>query len=319
MPPKLIKTIESMLVVLAHILRVCVPNKVIIRLVYLIGKIFSYRVLYTLSERFFPIMLRGVSTSVRTKSIAREIDIPAQFEFDLSDYGECKYWLYPENYLVNFLATELDAGSVLIDIGANIGYHSILAALQTRPSQIICIEPHPGTFARLQRNIQLNGIRAHLLNIALNDKNEILELHEYPGSRGGSSVDGENLKRRKLESYEVKILRNKKILKVPSFSFDYLVDTDLAFRSILNARKIIVKMDTEGHESKIFHGMTRFLDSYRGKLTIISEAYRYDQAQLEAFMQLRGFKKYFVNSNGGLSDTIVNPDALYDDLIFIRN
>jgi hypothetical protein len=52
----------------------------------------------------------------------------------------------------------LQEGSTFIDVGAHVGYYSLLASTQVGPAgRVIAIEPNPHTLERLWRNIRLNN------------------------------------------------------------------------------------------------------------------------------------------------------------------
>src|SRR6185312_15602233 len=58
------------------------------------------------------------------------------------------------------IASCLQPGDTFIDIGANIGYFSLMAAKLVGPAgQVYAIEPWPPTLKILRHNIQLNGFR----------------------------------------------------------------------------------------------------------------------------------------------------------------
>lgn len=58
-----------------------------------------------------------------------------------------------------FLRTFLRPGQVVVDVGANIGTHAIVAALRVGPTgRVYACEAHPATAAFLRRNIRLNGL-----------------------------------------------------------------------------------------------------------------------------------------------------------------
>ena len=56
---------------------------------------------------------------------------------------------------------------LIVDLGANIGAFSLLAATRWPQAALICVEPHPGTFGYLSANIRDNSVRATLLQCAL--------------------------------------------------------------------------------------------------------------------------------------------------------
>lgn len=71
--------------------------------------------------------------------------------------------------------------SVILDIGANIGWYSLHLAhlLRDQPTQIYAFEPVPRTFAELTRNIALNGYgeTIHAFNHALGESEGALRFY----------------------------------------------------------------------------------------------------------------------------------------------
>ena len=63
-------------------------------------------------------------------------------------------------------------GDTIVDIGANVGSHSIpLAKMLGTTSRVYAFEPHPRTFAYLRANAALNRLpNLHLYNLALGDR-----------------------------------------------------------------------------------------------------------------------------------------------------
>jgi len=58
-----------------------------------------------------------------------------------------------------FFRTFLRPGQVVVDVGANIGMHAIVAALQVgSEGRVFACEAHPATAGYLRRNIRLNGL-----------------------------------------------------------------------------------------------------------------------------------------------------------------
>lgn len=63
-----------------------------------------------------------------------------------------------------FIRSVLRPGDVFVDVGANIGYYTILGAL--RGCRVVAVEPIPETVAILRQNLELNGIQ----NVIIVDK-----------------------------------------------------------------------------------------------------------------------------------------------------
>ncbi len=62
---------------------------------------------------------------------------------------------------MGFLLHVLRPGDLFVDVGANVGSYTILASGASRADSI-AVEPIPGTFARLKRNVEANGIEARV-------------------------------------------------------------------------------------------------------------------------------------------------------------
>lgn len=58
----------------------------------------------------------------------------------------------------------IEPGATVIDVGANIGLWSLLAARRVGRGAVHAFEPAPTTFARLQRNLDLNGTGNVIVN-----------------------------------------------------------------------------------------------------------------------------------------------------------
>src|SRR5687767_6500480 len=75
---------------------------------------------------------------------------------DLRDFIQRRIYFFKvfEHHLTALFESTIRPGDVVLDIGANIGYFTTLAAKLTGPSgRVIAIEADPHTFAALQRNV----------------------------------------------------------------------------------------------------------------------------------------------------------------------
>jgi FkbM family methyltransferase len=102
----------------------------------------------------------------------------AGFEWDLmlpsnidTEINECREW---EPCVSNWIRGKLTEGDVAIDVGANIGWFSLLMSKQVGPKgKVHAFEPEPSFRERLQRNIAMNeleNIQVH--RCGLSDKSE---------------------------------------------------------------------------------------------------------------------------------------------------
>lgn len=77
------------------------------------------------------------------------------------------YW---EFWLTKYFARMIRPGDTVIDIGANLGYYSVLAGeLVGDSGHVVAVEPNPAVFELLSRNLAVSGLgaRSRLCNFAL--------------------------------------------------------------------------------------------------------------------------------------------------------
>ena len=84
----------------------------------------------------------------------------------------------------------LGPGMTVVDVGANWGYHTLLAArLVGADGRVISLEPHPGVYAKLESNVERNRV-THVtpVRMAAADRAGIVQLAEYDDVGGNFGV-----------------------------------------------------------------------------------------------------------------------------------
>lgn len=100
---------------------------------------------------------------------------------------------YPQLYdraEIAFLGTVLKPGDVFLDIGANVGFYSLVAGrFVGRAGRVLSIEADPYTYAKLRCNLELNDLtNVEALNVGVADARQTLRLGiNSSGNRGGNS------------------------------------------------------------------------------------------------------------------------------------
>ena len=75
-----------------------------------------------------------------------------------------------EPLIQDAFAEQIKSGDVVWDIGANIGFYSLIAARLAGDGEVIAFEPLPANLAAIRRNLALNGLsNVKVLGIALAD------------------------------------------------------------------------------------------------------------------------------------------------------
>jgi len=182
---------------------------------------------------------------------------------------------------------------VFIDVGANIGLFSLYASQFT--NQVICFEPFPQNFNSLKQNIKLNNLpNVRLENRAIGETEGVINLYYDDQEKN-------------LGMVSTKPLENgiKKEVKVVS------LDSYLMSESISNID--FIKIDIEGFEYQALLGMRSTLETYHPTLLIeiLDQGGSTNQDnKCDNLLKELGYKKYFIDDEGGLSEREVNRNRM---------
>lgn len=150
-----------------------------------------------------------------------------------------------EQATTEFLTSYLKPGMNFVDVGANIGYFTLLAA--SLGARAIAYEPTPKVFERLRENIALNGFRdVTPVNAAVAEKNGRVKLYKSEEDPEANSIFGMG-----------------ECMDVPAVA----LDEDLAIRGIREVQ--VLKIDAEGAEPFVLEGARNLLRSECHPLVVI--------------------------------------------------
>ena len=181
-----------------------------------------------------------------------------RFAVDTEDLIQRYLWLHGtwEPHLTHWLTRRLRAGHVFVDVGANIGYYSVLAAhLVGSTGKVVAIEAHPDFHSHVVRHVHLNGygtiVRA--VQAAVSDEARELEfIHASQANWGSTSIlpwSGPAQRRFTCGA-----------LPLP----ELLEENELS-------RARIIKVDVEGAEGSVIRGLGPALGRLRSDVEIAVE------------------------------------------------
>jgi FkbM family methyltransferase len=151
-----------------------------------------------------------------------------------------------EDVTEDYIKSQLQPGDTFVDVGANVGYFTLLAS--TLGARVVAYEPTPSVFTRLRENVDLNGFHhAQLVNAAVMDKPGTLSLHLSGDDPEANSLFGDDAQS----------------VQVPAVT----LDDDLASRHIQHVD--LLKIDAEGAEPFVLDGATRLLSSPKPPAIIV--------------------------------------------------
>jgi FkbM family methyltransferase len=207
---------------------------------------------------------------------------------DLSNWSERqtyflgRFYDLPTQLLVR---AALRAGDSFIDVGANVGMITLLAARCVEQGGIVhSFEPNPVACARLRQHVLANEL-AHiqLHNAALADEPGELTLtvvgkHTGMGTLAPVFTSGNHSR---VTTHRVSVARGDDVLQ------------DLPLRPVM------VKIDVEGFECRVLKGLSRLLRERAGETVVVTEAVdahlnRADASKAELFsiMQDHGYRAF---------------------------
>jgi FkbM family methyltransferase len=116
-----------------------------------------------------------------------------RMHLDPGEAVDAELLFYPQLYdhrEVRFLREHLGPGDCFLDVGANVGFYSLVASRQVGPSgRVLAIEADPFNYEKLASNLRLNGAdNVRALCLGVSDERETLRLGiNSGGNRGGNS------------------------------------------------------------------------------------------------------------------------------------
>ena len=154
------------------------------------------------------------------------------------------YWDTGALYIIDRYLKE---GAVILDIGANIGSHSVFWALERNAKKIYSFEPLKGTYEILLKNIELNELENVIFpfNVGLSDEESFAKVKTFDARNIGST------------SFAKSKTGNFKLVTLDSMDIKEKID--------------LIKIDVEGHEVEVLMGGLKTIS--KNKPVIVIESF----------------------------------------------
>jgi len=166
-----------------------------------------------------------------------------RFELDLREVIDSSLYYSGtfEPHAEAIMASVVATGGVVIDVGANIGYHTFALARTVGPTgNVTAIEPTTLAFEKLERNLALNDFpNVRLIRCGLSDRDEGDVQVEFQSS---FRLDGKPDLRKETVR---------------------LVTLDSLVKELGLTRLDFIKIDVDGYEAKVFAGAKETLTRFR--------------------------------------------------------
>jgi FkbM family methyltransferase len=230
----------------------------------------------------------------------------ARFACDMGDQISrevCLTGLY-EPPVTRVVQHHLPAGGTAVDLGANWGYFSLLAAAAAGPGgAVLALEPDPRQFAALARNVALNGFGQvsplQAAASAAEGRVTLVGYDEGDTNRGVSRIAGPSEPGRRFD--------------VRAASVDAL--------TAAMARVDVVKIDVEGAEDAVLDGMRDGLSARRYRAIVLElhpeilRAKGVDPASAVARLADRGYRGWTIDLGPDAYRRALDPAVAVDSLL----
>jgi FkbM family methyltransferase len=152
-----------------------------------------------------------------------------------------------EPFETEFIKKEIRKGDVVVDIGANIGYYTLIFAKLVGPEgKVFAFEPDPVNFALLTKNIETNGYKnVEPVRKAVSNRTGVSRLYLSKSSAADHRI------------YDSK--DGRKSIEIETVSLD---DYFKSYKGKID----FIKMDIQGSEGAAIQGMPELLKNSRLKM-----------------------------------------------------
>ncbi|WP_119460994.1 FkbM family methyltransferase [Rhodospirillaceae bacterium SYSU D60014] len=219
------------------------------------------------------------------------------------------YFGFSEPAFHKFLSAYLQPGMTVVDIGANVGAYTLLAAKRVGPGgRVVAFEAAPQIYRFLMENVDRNRFGNVVVeNVAVGQAEGHLRFTVQAGDLGKSHVHSP------LEDDGVEVIDIS------------VIDLD-GYCSRSGLRRIdYMKIDVEGYEMPVLRGARRTLADNPTMLVqmeaIDHHAKRFgsDLRSIMAFMGEIGFRPHEIDKSGSVLTRLEDLDGYWGDVIWIHD
>lgn len=187
---------------------------------------------------------------------------------------------------------------LILDVGANTGFYSLLAVCASADNRVVAFEPDTDIAISLHDNLALNQFsdKVQFSPLALSSKPGRATLYIPPKEHGLIETSS---------SLEISFKADHSELR------EVEVDTldEFLSRSSLQRDPIsIIKIDVEGHEMPVLIGAKQTVDAHR-PILFVEVLHAADFAQLDAFLEEHSYVDVQLNDSGA---TVAESGVVYD-------
>jgi FkbM family methyltransferase len=224
--------------------------------------------------------------------------------------------MWESNYAQAFCSL-LKPGDVVLDIGANHGFYSLIAAQRIAPGgHVYAFEPGRNFYDLICASVSVNGLGSvvSVANLALGDSEGELILAYDPHFSGGGHLEIGEAAGAGADGARALVRETVKVVALDDYLGTQLATVD------------VIKMDIEGAEGLALKGMAKIIDRSRNIKMMMEfcptmmNAFAFDAKFVVHFLESRGFMCWEIGVDGGLipsrwQNLLREPDVIRNVIV----
>lgn len=214
-----------------------------------------------------------ISTTVEGRQILFAVDMendPIQRNHRLGQFYEIKE--------LRAISRVFPKGGVFVDIGANVGNHSLYVAHFLRPAAVIPFEPNPRAYRLLEANVHLNGFQ------------DTFDLTHLGYGVGAFTATGYAMQDRKKNLGGARMIGGSGDITVRS-----------ADEMLAGVAPSFIKIDVEGMELDVLKGLEATVGAHRPSILVeVNDTHAtafHDWIAVNEYTVVERFRRYKTNEN----------------------
>lgn len=237
-------------------------------------------------------------------SFSLNLDLQVPNHQVILDYAKKDQFYEPE--VSNFVIRCMRNGGVLIDVGAHLGFFSILAAaVGGEKVSVVTCEPDPDNIQQIVANINLNKFEnISILDRPVSDLNATVPFYKNLADSGGNALWDPA-----LYPGNDKLKDNPHVISMETDTLNNII------RSLDCPKIKLIKIDTEGAEQKVLIGAGDLLIPEKVTYVIAEfhsfglSQFGHNQNSLRQLMKERGYECFLMSQSNHIP-TLIPPKTM---------
>jgi len=273
----------------------------------------KYGLVQIFNKLLYPVLKSGLTLKTKT-FFDKELFVTLPASTDIFLTGGKSH--PSELRLTKFMLNHLRHGGCFIDVGAHVGYYTLLASEIIGPNgKVISFEPSNNIFNLLERNTN-SSANIRLYNNAVSDVEQTIEFYEFPIKY--SEYNALDIDQYKGYNWFKKF--KPVAIRLNAVTLDSVIDLEGVSPSM-------IKIDVEGAEFKVLLGAGKFLELFNGYIImeyLLSDRGNAGHRKAVGYLLSKGYESYSIMSNGAIEKITSVEDYMTangmesDNIVFKR-